>query len=146
MANRNGDFSDLVDTSGRTTIIYDPLITGPGPLYLRQPFNYGGKIDNIDPSRISPFMKYVYSVLPEPNILAANGQAVNPQLGNNYYGVAPSIDDQYTCEVVPAARHAVAVVAVGANSVPWISLLPPLVVITTVAWRANLAEVALTST
>ena len=91
MANRSGDFSDLVDTAGKMTVIYDPLTTGPGPNYLRQPFNYGGKINNIDPSRLSPFMKYIYSVMPEPNIAG-----VNPQLGNNYYGVAPQMQNEYT--------------------------------------------------
>ncbi len=91
MANRNGDFSDLVDTAGKMTVIYDPLTTGPGPNYLRQPFSYGGKINNIDPSRISPFMKYIYSILPEPNIAG-----VSPQLGNNYYGTAPQIQNEYT--------------------------------------------------
>lgn len=96
MANRAGDFSDLVDTAGRMTVIYDPLTTGPGPLYLRQPFAYGGKANAIDPSRISPFMKYIYSILPEPNILASNGQMVNPQLGANFYGNAPTILDEYT--------------------------------------------------
>ncbi len=91
MTTRNGDFSDLVDTAGKMTVLYDPLTTGPGPNYLRQPFSYGGKINNIDPSRLSPFMKYVYSVLPEPNIAGVNGY-----LGNNYYGPAPSAQNEYT--------------------------------------------------
>ena len=91
MTTRAGDFSDLVDTAGKLTVIYDPLTSGPGPNYLRQPFNYGGKINNIDPSRLSPFMKYIYSVMPEPNIAGVNGY-----LGNNYYGSAPQIQDEYT--------------------------------------------------
>ena len=52
-----GDFSDLVNTAGKLTVLYDPLTTGPGPDFMRQPFNYGGKINNIDPARISPLMK-----------------------------------------------------------------------------------------
>jgi len=91
MANRAGDFSDLVDAAGKLTVIYDPLSTGPGPDYLRQPFSYGGKLNHIDPARISPFMKYIYSILPEPNI-----PGVNPQRGNNYYGPARQIQNEYT--------------------------------------------------
>ncbi|MDP3000670.1 MAG: TonB-dependent receptor [Bryobacterales bacterium] len=91
LTTRRGDFSDLVDTAGKMTVIYDPLTSGPGPLYLRQPFNYGGKINNIDPSRLSPFMKYIYSILPEPNIAGVNGY-----LGNNFYGNAPQIQNEYT--------------------------------------------------
>ena len=91
-AMRNGDFSGLVDGSGTFQTVYDPLTTGPAPNYLRQPFNYGGKLNAIDPSRISPFMKYVYSVLPLPNI----GNNVNPLVGNNFSAPAPLIQDQYT--------------------------------------------------
>ena len=96
MTTRAGDFSDLVNTAGKMTVLYDPLTTGPGPDFLRQPFNYGGKLNNIDPARISPFMKYVYSILPEPNIPASSGGMINGYLGNNYYGNAPQIQDEYT--------------------------------------------------
>jgi hypothetical protein len=71
--------------------IYDPLTTGPAPNYTRQPFNYGGKINNIDPSRISPFAKYLYSVIPLPNI-----PGVNPLIGNNFSAPTPQIQNQYT--------------------------------------------------
>ena len=38
-------------------------------------------------------MKYVYSILPQPNIR----HNVNPRyLGNNYYGSAPEMQNQYT--------------------------------------------------
>ena len=91
-AMRNGDFSGLVDSAGTLQTVYDPLTTGTGPNYLRQPFNYGGKLNAIDPARISPFMKYVYSVLPLPNV----GNNVNPLVGNNYSGAAPNMQNQYT--------------------------------------------------
>ena len=89
-AMKNGDFSGLIDSAGTLSTIYDPLTTGPGPNFLRQPFNYGGKLNNIDPARISPFMKYIYSILPEPNL------GGNPQIDNNFSGSAPQANDQYT--------------------------------------------------
>ncbi|MEK7404131.1 MAG: TonB-dependent receptor [Acidobacteriota bacterium] len=90
-AMRNGDFSGLVDSVGTFQTIHDPLTTGPAPNYLRQPFNYGGKINNIDPSRISPFAKYVYGILPLPNIPGAN-----PLIGNNNSAPSPLTQNQYT--------------------------------------------------
>src|ERR1051326_3970935 len=90
-AMRNGDFSGLIDSAGTFQTIYDPLTTGPAPAYTRQPFNYGGKINNIDPSRISPLAKYMYGVLPLPNI-----PGVNPLVGNNYTAPNPLMQNQYT--------------------------------------------------
>ena len=57
----------------------------------RLPFAYGGKINNIDPARQSPLIKYIYSVLPQPNI-----PGVNPLVGANYSAPNPNIQDQYT--------------------------------------------------
>jgi hypothetical protein len=50
-----------------------------------------GKINNIDPARISPLMKYIYSILPEPN-----KPGVNPLIANNYTAPNPNIQNQYT--------------------------------------------------
>lgn len=88
-AMRNGDFSGLVDSAGNLSTIYDPLTTNAA--YQRLPFSYGGKVNNIDPARISPLMKYIYSVLPMPNI-----PNVNPLVSNNYSGANPRMEDQYT--------------------------------------------------
>jgi hypothetical protein len=88
-AMRNGDFSGLVDGAGTRTTIYDPLTTGAD--YSRQPFNFGGTLNRIDPSRVSPLMKYIYSVLPLPNI-----PGVNPLVGVNYTAPNPNQQDQYT--------------------------------------------------
>jgi len=88
-AMRDGDFSGLVNSAGTFTTIYDPLTTGADG--RRAPFNYNGKINNIDPSRISPLAKYMYSVLPLPNI-----PGVNPLIGDNYSAPRPRSDDQYT--------------------------------------------------
>ena len=73
-------------------VIYDPLTTqSAANNYARTPFTYNGKVNNIDPSRISPLMKTLYSLLPEPNI-----PGVNPVLGNNYSAPNPNIQNQYT--------------------------------------------------
>jgi hypothetical protein len=89
-AMRNGDFSGLVDSTGTFTTIYDPLTTD-SRTYARQPFNYGGKLNAIDPSRISPFAKYINSILPLPNIPGAN-----PLVDANYSAPNPLIQNQYT--------------------------------------------------
>ena len=48
-AMRNGDFSGLLDSQGRLTTIYDPWTTNT-TTWARQPFNYGGKLNAIDPA------------------------------------------------------------------------------------------------
>ena len=83
-AMRNGDFSGLVNSAGTFTTIYDPWSTNSAG--QRQPFNYGGKLNHIDPSLISPLAKYFYSILPEPNIPNAN-----PLVTPNYAGLSPDI-------------------------------------------------------
>ena len=75
-AMRNGDFSGLVDSAG-TCIDHLRPADHRRASYQRLPFNYGGKVNNIDPARISPLMKYIYSVLPMPNI-----PNVNPLVGH----------------------------------------------------------------
>ena len=89
-AMRNGDFSGLVDSLGRLSVLYDPLTTDP-KTWSRQPFSYGGKINNIDPNRISPLAKQLYSITPLPTL-----PNVNPLLGNNWYGLAPAFNIGYT--------------------------------------------------
>jgi hypothetical protein len=88
-AMRNGDFSGLVDSTGTFQTIYDPLTTD-SVTYNRLPFNYGGKLNAIDPSRISPFAEYVHGILPLPT------NAANPLVEANFSAPAPQIDDQYT--------------------------------------------------
>src|SRR5271157_1167070 len=62
-AMKNGDFSNLVSSAGTLSVIYDPLTTqSAANNYIREPFNYNGKLNNIDPARISPLMKYIYSI------------------------------------------------------------------------------------
>jgi hypothetical protein len=80
-----GDFGEVPQ------LIYDPATTGSTAPFTRQPFMYNGKLNQIDPSRISPLAKYIYSILPMPNI-----PGVNPLIGNNYSAPNPLIQDQYT--------------------------------------------------
>ncbi len=91
-AMRNGDYSGLLDSQGRLSVIYDPWSTTS--TWGRQPFSYNGKINNIDPSRMSPLAKYMYSVIPMPT------NNLNPLLASNWYGSAP--DD--TNEITTATR------------------------------------------
>ena len=80
MAMRQGDFSGLVDSSGRKYTVYDPWTTD-SKTYARQPFP-----NNIIPqNRMSPLAKYLYSVTPAPTLTE-----VNPLTSNNWFGLGPS--------------------------------------------------------
>jgi len=89
-AMRSGDFSGLRDSQGRLTTIYDPLTTNT-QTWSRLPFNYGGKTNSIDPSRLTPVAKYVFNVMPEPTFADRN-----PLLENNWFGVAPDTAREFT--------------------------------------------------
>lgn len=89
-AMRNGDFSGLVDSQGRLTTIYDPLTTNT-QTWARQPFNFGGQLNRIDPSRISPLAKYVFSVMPEPTFPDRN-----PLLEPNWFGPSEDNTNEWT--------------------------------------------------
>jgi hypothetical protein len=88
-AMRNGDFSNLVDAEGRQTVLYDPWTTNA--TWDRQPFNYGGKQNNIDPARMSPVAKYLYNITPLPT-----EAGVNPLIENNWWGVYPTNKREWT--------------------------------------------------
>jgi hypothetical protein len=89
-AMRNGDFSGLHDSQGRLTTIYDPLTTNT-TTWTRQPFDFGGQLNHIDPSRISPLAKYMFSVLPKPTFADRN-----PELENNWFGAGPDSTHDWT--------------------------------------------------
>src|SRR5688572_17266973 len=78
-AMRNGDFSGLIDSQGRRFTIYDPLTTD-SRTYARQPFSYGGRLNVIDPARISPVAKYMFGITPMPTT------EVNPLIDVNFWG------------------------------------------------------------
>jgi hypothetical protein len=89
-AMRNGDFRGLRDSQGRQFTIYDPLTTDT-TTWLRQPFSHGGQTNVINPSRISPLSKYLYSITPLPT-----QPAVNPLVEDNYLGPVPNTSRQWT--------------------------------------------------
>ncbi|MCZ2073371.1 MAG: carboxypeptidase-like regulatory domain-containing protein [Bryobacterales bacterium] len=108
-AMRNGDFSGLLDSQGRLSVLYDPLTTDTRS-WSRQPFSYGGKVNNIDPKRISPVAAYIFQVMPDPTF----GDR-NPLLESNWYGPAPNnakeltvtsrVDHRFTDNDQFYARH-----------------------------------------
>ena len=84
---RQGDFSGLVDGTGRNVVLYDPWSVGAGPTYTKTPY-----IGNQLPSaRLSPLAKYVFGVVPLPT-----SPGVNPLVAQNYFGLAPTNTDQRT--------------------------------------------------
>ncbi len=85
MAMRQGDFSGLVDGTGRRFTIYDPWSTDAR--WSRVPY-VGNRIPM---QRQSPLAKYLYSVTPEPTF-----SDVNPLLANNYWYQAPNNRMEWT--------------------------------------------------
>ena len=85
-AMRQGDYSGLVDSLGRPTTIYDPLSTGPGPTWGREPFPH----NTIPVNRESPNAKYLFSIMPEPTL-----PNVNPSVAGNYFGLVPNATMDY---------------------------------------------------
>ena len=84
---RQGDFSGLLDSTGRKITLYDPWSVGPAPGYAKVPY-----VNNQLPlSRQSPLSKYVFGVVPLPT-----DPGVNPVIANNYFGPAPTNQDQRT--------------------------------------------------
>lgn len=87
-AMRRGDFSGLVDAQGRQINIYDPWTTTSAG--ERQQFQYGGRLNVIDPSRISPTAKYLFEITPMPTTGA------NPLVDVNYWGTTKSYSPTWT--------------------------------------------------
>ncbi len=84
---KNGDFSDFVNgQTGALIPIYDPT-TG-------QQFNYGGKLNVIDPARISPTSKSLLQYLPDPDI---RGTGVGGLDANKNYAnfIIPTINHNW---------------------------------------------------
>ncbi|MCL4851793.1 MAG: TonB-dependent receptor, partial [Bryobacteraceae bacterium] len=82
---RQGDFSGLVDGSGRRYDLYDPWTSDAN--WSRQPFPN----NQIPMSRQSPLAKYLYSVTPMPT-----EPGVNPLLADNYFYQAPNNRMEWT--------------------------------------------------
>jgi hypothetical protein len=84
---RHGDFSGLLDSQGRRITLYDPWSVGAGPNYLKMPFQN----NQLPMANLSPLAKYVFGVTPLPT-----DPSVNPLVGQNYFGLAPTNIDQRT--------------------------------------------------
>jgi hypothetical protein len=76
-AMRNGDFSELKDIQGRLMALYDPFSTDT-VTYARTPLTYNGRINVIDPGRITKLAKFLFAATPLPN-----QAGINPLLGPN---------------------------------------------------------------
>jgi hypothetical protein len=108
MAERNGDFSNMVNSSGVQQAIYDSSTTAsnaacPAPpsvttgsltansQWCRSQFNYQGKLNTINPALESPGAKLLYSITPQPtntNNPLVTGNFNSP---NDDYVVIPTI-------------------------------------------------------
>ena len=86
---RNGDMRGLVDSRGNLYRIYDPWTTDTAT-WQRQQISYGGQANVIDPKRISPLAKHLFSITPAPT------HPVNPMLDSNWWGVGDNTSRQYT--------------------------------------------------
>ena len=85
----SGDFSNIVDTSGNRTTIYDPLTTDANG--VRQPFPN----NRIPEERLSPIFKAVRSLVHAPT------NNINPYQGNNLQAFYPVTTDSgsYTTRI-----------------------------------------------
>jgi hypothetical protein len=81
-AMRAGDFSELRDAQGRLLTLYDPWTTDP-TTSERQPFRHNGKLNVIDPARMSPVAKYLFDITPLPTTSA------NPLVDTNLWRQTP---------------------------------------------------------
>ena len=85
-----GDFSDFVDGSGKLIPIYDPT-TG-------QQFQYNGRLNVIDPARISPLAKSILPSIPDPDRpgLVNNKNPVSNAFPNVDHNLGFTIDHNLT--------------------------------------------------
>jgi hypothetical protein len=100
-AMKSGDFSGLVNSNGVLQQLYDPLTTvssancngtGTANAYCRAPFPIvNGKPNQIPLSRLSPFSKMIYDILPNPT--TADNPLVTPnfQLHNINNFTVPTV-------------------------------------------------------
>jgi hypothetical protein len=96
-AMRGGDYSGLINGSGTLQVLFDPATTtnsasclnpvtntsAPNP-YCRTQFNYNGKLNAINPARMSPTSKIIY------DITAAPGTSDNPLVTPNLAAPDPN--------------------------------------------------------
>jgi hypothetical protein len=89
-AMRQGDFSGLIDSIGRPITLYDPSTTGAAPRWTRTPFPN----NQIPLQRRSPIAGFLYDMTPLPTL-----PAVNPLIGQNWFGPSPNAQDNDTLTI-----------------------------------------------
>jgi hypothetical protein len=89
-AERQGDFSGMVNSSGVLQTIYDPSTTAPNSAcvnnvgaafngqWCRTQFDYNGKPNTINPNLESPVAKLIFAITPQPE------SADNPLVTSNF--------------------------------------------------------------
>jgi hypothetical protein len=85
-AMRQGDFSGMMDGSGRPYTIYDPWSTD-SKTWQRVPFPN----NRIPIARRSPVATHIYAISPLPSL-----PDVNPLVSDNWFGAQPNNQDQHT--------------------------------------------------
>jgi hypothetical protein len=88
-AERNGDFSDLVDSSGRLYKLYDPLSVAKQPDGTYTKALFPG--NQIPVSRESPLALHLNAITPLPTL-----PNVNPLISSNWYGPLLRNQNQFT--------------------------------------------------
>lgn len=91
-AMRNGDFRGLTDSQGRLFQLFDPLTTGANG--RRDPMAFRGVANTIDPARLSPVAKHLFSITPMPT-----HPQINPLVDNNWIGPVPRLRFDETMSV-----------------------------------------------
>jgi hypothetical protein len=82
-AQKQGDFSNLLNASGQQIAIYNPFVTSGQP---RRQFSYNGTVNRIDPSLLNPVAKAIASYYPAPNLPG------DPNTGlHNYFSSAATL-------------------------------------------------------
>jgi len=96
LAMRGGDYSGLINGSNQLQVLFDPTTTASSAnclnpvtntsaanAYCRTQFNYNGKLNAINPARISPTSKIIYDITAKPGtndnpLVTPNLSAPNP--------------------------------------------------------------------
>ncbi len=90
VAMRQGDFSGLVDASGRQIPLYDPTTTRADPanpgMYIRDRISCGGMLNVICPSRIDPTARILANLWGQPNRPGQQNGLVQNWAGNASQG------------------------------------------------------------
>ena len=88
-AMRNGDFSQLVNTQGQLSVLYDPWSTD-SETWARQPFPN----NRIPATRQSPLAKSLFAITPQPTL-----PNINPNIDYNWVGPVPTWQRNWTTSI-----------------------------------------------